>query len=98
MPKPGFYGGVKDTAHRASVPDEPDLPLCWMPMDVDNSSGGQAWVQGDRWGPLQGRLLVDVLREVKAAGEWDGDPDEFFASVLEAARAGQNSRIPRCAR
>ena len=29
--------------------------------------------------PLQGRLLIDVLREVKAVGEWDGDPDEFFA-------------------
>ena len=34
----------------------------------------------DRSGmPLQGRLLIDVLREVKAVGEWDGDPDEFFA-------------------
>ena len=34
----------------------------------------------DRTGmPLQGRLLIDVLRELKAVGEWDGDPDEFFA-------------------
>lgn len=55
--KPGFYGGVKDLAHRSPVPDEPDLPLCWMPMEIDNSSGGQVWVTTDRWGPLQGRLL-----------------------------------------
>jgi diguanylate cyclase (GGDEF)-like protein len=44
----------------------------------------------DRSGmPLQGRLLVDVLRELKAVGEWDGDPDEFFADVLADASAGR---------
>jgi hypothetical protein len=44
----------------------------------------------DRSGiPLQGRLLIDVLREVKAVGEWDGDPDEFFASVVADAKAGR---------
>lgn len=55
--KPGFYAGVKDTAHRTPVPDQPDLPLCWMPMEVDNSGGGQVWVTGSAWGDLQGRLL-----------------------------------------
>jgi len=55
--EPGYYAGVKDTAHRAPVPDQPDLPLCWMPMEVDNSSGGQVWVTGKGWGDLQGRLL-----------------------------------------
>ena len=55
--KPGYYAGVKDTAHRSPVPDQPDLPLCWMPMEVDNSSGGQVWVTGAAWQDLQGRLL-----------------------------------------
>ncbi|MGK0205349.1 MAG: hypothetical protein ACI9S9_004437, partial [Planctomycetota bacterium] len=55
--KPGYYAGVKDTAHRTPVPDQPDLPLCWMPMEVDNSSGGQVWVTGAAWKDLQGRLL-----------------------------------------
>ena len=55
--KPGFYAGVKATAHRQPVPDQPDLPLCWFPMDVDNSSGGQAWVTGAGWPDLAGRLL-----------------------------------------
>lgn len=55
--EPGYYAGVKDTAHRAPVPDQPDLPLCWMPMEVDNSSGGQVWVTGKGWPDLQGRLL-----------------------------------------
>ncbi|MFO1078196.1 MAG: DUF6797 domain-containing protein [Planctomycetota bacterium] len=56
--KPGYYGGVKDTAHRQPVPDAPDLPLCWMPMEVDNSSGGQVWVDGQKpWADLDGRML-----------------------------------------
>ncbi len=55
--KPGYYAGVKDAAHRTPVPDEPDLPLCWMPMEVDNSSGGQVWVTGKGWKDLDGRLL-----------------------------------------
>ncbi|MFY9340863.1 MAG: DUF6797 domain-containing protein [Planctomycetota bacterium] len=55
--KPGFYAGVKDTAHRSPVPDLPDLPLCWMPMEIDNSSGGQVWVTGAAWSDLAGRLL-----------------------------------------
>lgn len=55
--KPGYYAGVKDTAHRSPVPDQPDLPLCWMPMEVDNSSGGQVWVTGAGWPDLAGRLL-----------------------------------------
>ena len=55
--KPGYYAGVKDTAHRTPVPEQPDLPLCWMPMEIDNSSGGQVWVTGSAWPDLQGRLL-----------------------------------------
>jgi hypothetical protein len=55
--KPGYYAGVRPTAQRDDASEQPDLPLCWMPMDIDNSSGGQVWVTSDRWGPLQGRLL-----------------------------------------
>ena len=28
-----------------------------MPKDVDNSSGGQAWVTGKKWGPFENHLL-----------------------------------------
>ncbi len=43
----GFYGYVPH-AHGLNtnllVP-----PLCWIPMALDNSSGGQAWVSGAGW-------------------------------------------------
>ena len=43
-----------DAASKAYVP-----PVCWLPhSDVDNSSGGQVWVEtGDKWGPFEHRLL-----------------------------------------
>jgi hypothetical protein len=34
-----------------------DLPLVWMPQDVDNSPGGEVWVTGGKWGPWEGRML-----------------------------------------
>ncbi len=55
--KPGGwygFGGPRVT------PDRPlgyDQPLCWMPRIIDNSTGSQAWVNSDRWGPLQNQLL-----------------------------------------
>jgi hypothetical protein len=52
----GFYG-VVDLAHKTPLPTDYDRPLCWMPKEVDNSSGGQVWVTSDRWGPLKGELL-----------------------------------------
>jgi diguanylate cyclase (GGDEF)-like protein len=39
---------------------------------------------------LQGRLLLDVLRQQKALDRWDGDPDQFAASVIAAAKAGNS--------
>ena len=40
---------------------------------------------------LQGRLLLDVLRQQKALDRWDGDPDQFVASVIAAAKAGKSA-------
>ncbi len=48
------YGGPKVT------PDRPlgyDLPLCWIPHRIDNSSGSQVWATSDRFGPLSSQIL-----------------------------------------
>ncbi len=40
---------------------------------------------------LRGRLLLDVLREQKAAGRWPGEPDEFFARLVADAHVGRST-------
>ncbi len=52
----GFYGFPLDR-HPETKAMAREPALCWLPMDVDNSSGGQVWVPDDRWGPLKGRLI-----------------------------------------
>ncbi|NJM55794.1 MAG: hypothetical protein HC841_07815, partial [Verrucomicrobiae bacterium] len=34
-----------------------DKPIAWLPMTMDNSSGGQVWATTDKWGPLNDQLL-----------------------------------------
>ncbi len=41
----------------APMPEGYDQPVCWLPMNMDNSSGGQVWVTSEKWGPLNDRLL-----------------------------------------
>ncbi|MGZ4962916.1 MAG: hypothetical protein ACXWC8_10215 [Limisphaerales bacterium] len=48
------FGGPKTTPER---PLGYDQPLCWIPHNIDNSSGGQVWVTSDKWGPLKNQLL-----------------------------------------
>lgn len=99
--KPGFYAGVKDTAHRSPVPDQPDLPLCWMPMEVDNSSGGQVWVTGKGWKDLQDRLLHNsygtcstylVLPE-RVNGQMQGGVVRLPANYSSSAMRGRFSPV-----
>ena len=42
-----------------SIPDREgyDDPITWLPISVDNSGAGQAWINTDRWGPFQGHLV-----------------------------------------
>lgn len=52
----GFYGGMM-SHHRATAPVDFEHPLVWFPRLADNSSGGQVWSTGTRWGPLSNQLL-----------------------------------------
>ncbi len=53
----GTFFGCEDTAHRDPAPKTYDPPICFFPMSVDNSSGGQVWIPEDTWGPLGGQLI-----------------------------------------
>lgn len=45
----GFYGFGGPKGGKT-----PDLPLVYLPRGLDNSAGGQASIDSDRWGPLKG--------------------------------------------
>ncbi len=55
----GFYGHVADPRldKDAAAPAGFDPPVCYIPMAMDNSTGGQVWVTGGKWGPYEGRML-----------------------------------------
>jgi putative heme-binding domain-containing protein len=62
----GFYGNmpINDeqdawlrARHDGELPETFDEPFIWMPQELDNSCGGQVWVDDQRFGPLSGRLL-----------------------------------------
>ena len=58
--KPLAPGQAKPSFHGMGGPRNGwklQLPLAYLPRGLDNSSGGQAVVDSDRWGPLTGQLL-----------------------------------------
>jgi diguanylate cyclase (GGDEF)-like protein len=40
---------------------------------------------------VKGRPLRDILRDLKATGHWEGDPDQFVANLIAAAREGRGA-------
>jgi len=40
---------------------------------------------------LSGRVLLDILREEAAKGQWNGDAEQFFARLVEDARVGRTT-------
>jgi hypothetical protein len=55
--KPGGYYGYGGPKVTSSRPLGYDQPLCWLPHSVDNSSGSQAWIPSENWGPLGGQMI-----------------------------------------
>ncbi len=53
---PPFYGyrGAKFSNQPIA---RPDLPLVYLPRGLDNSAGGQTYIDSDRWGPLKGNMV-----------------------------------------
>ncbi|MEO6035568.1 MAG: DUF6797 domain-containing protein, partial [Verrucomicrobiota bacterium] len=39
------------------IPTGYGQPMAWLPQNMDNSSGGQVWAPGKKWGPLSDHLL-----------------------------------------
>jgi len=88
------YRGPKITDRR---PLGYDAPLCWIPRLMDNSSGGQVWATGDKWGPLNGHMLhlsfgqcramLVLMEEVE--GQWQGGTVSLPWSFQSGAMRGR---------
>ncbi len=93
---PGGFYGVVPLSHRDPLPTSYDLPLCWLPKRVDNSSGSQVWAP-DGWGPWGGKMLhlsygqaalYGVLFENTRRDALPRVPDSGDARVEDHGRAG----------
>jgi putative heme-binding domain-containing protein len=77
----------------------PELPLVYLPRNVDNSAGGQVFVTSDRWGPMKGQLVhlsfgmgshFLLLRD-EAAGQLQGAVVPLRGEFLSGAHRGRFS-------
>jgi type 1 glutamine amidotransferase len=71
--KPGGFYGFGGPQVSSERPFGYDAPLCWIPRNIDNSTGSQLWASSSAWGTLQNQMLnlsfgrcsmMLVLREV----------------------------------
>ena len=88
------YGGPRITPERLLGYD---APLCWIPHSVDNSSGSQLWITGEKWKSLAGHMLhfswgrcteFLVLREVVndvAQGALVPLPGKFLSGAMRGS-------------
>jgi hypothetical protein len=90
-------GGRGTASYRTPKPTSYDNPVCWIPHPYpDNSTGGQVWVKGDKWGPFKDDMLVmsygqcllfKVLLD-KVDGEFQGGvarfPFKFDSGMMRA--------------
>jgi len=96
----GGYYGVPASAHRATPPT-PELPLVWIPHEVDQSGAGEVWVNGDRMGfggdalvhlsygrPGPFRVYIDSTRSA-VQGALVALPGQYRAPTLKG-RVGPN--------
>ena len=97
----GGYYGVPATAHRPAPLPTPQLPLLWIPHEVDQSGAGEVWVPGTRMGfggdalvhlsygrPGPFRVYVDSARTV-VQGALIALPGTYAAPTLKG-RVGPN--------
>jgi putative heme-binding domain-containing protein len=88
---PSFgYGGPRNGK-------PPELPLVYLPRGLDNSSGGQAIVPDERWGPLKGQAVhfsygagthFLLLRD-EVAGQSQGAVVPLAGEFLSGAHRGR---------
>ncbi len=99
-PASALHEASRGGHHGAGGPKDGPLglvrPMLYLPRGVDNSSGGPAWIDSDRWGPVRGNWLhfsggfctaFLVLREAFEGGSQAAAvalPGEFLSGAHRA--------------
>ncbi|WP_197440293.1 TIM barrel protein [Polystyrenella longa] len=52
-----FFGYRKQANADQPLEVPPALPLVYLPRGLDNSSGGQTYIDSQKWGPLEGEMI-----------------------------------------
>ena len=91
--KPGGFYGVEETGGMKEFAKR-EKPLAWLHHGtMDNSGGGQTWVQGNKWGLPEGELLhtsygqcqlFHVLKE-EVSGQMQGGVVKFPLKFTSSA-------------
>jgi hypothetical protein len=53
----GYVPQFRGNGSGATQPTDYAKPMLWIPHKLDNSSGGQTYIDSDRWGPLKGQWV-----------------------------------------
>ena len=75
----------------------PALPLVYLPRGIDNSSGGQVFIDSDRWGPYQGSSVHlsfgagthFILLRDQVDGQWQGGIVPLGGDFLSGVHRGR---------
>ncbi len=89
----GFFGYLKHQTER-----DIDLPLVYIPRGIDNSTGGQTFVNSKRFGPLNQKLISFsygygthylVLRDERVKGQTNGAIVPLRGEFLSGVHRGR---------
>ena len=104
---PGMWepDGGKMDIKKVVAPSSFEQPIVWMPQEFDNSSGGQLWVDDERFGPLNRHLLhtsfgrgwVSFLMTQEISGVMQGAivrlPLDFRTGVMRARTNPRDGQV-----
>jgi len=105
--EPGTFhgGGYWDKTEEFKGRTKMDEPMIWMPQELDSSSGGQLWIDDERFGPLSkqffhtsyGRakamlIYVDKLKKLTQASAWPL-PLKFDSGLMRLAKNPMDGQL-----
>ncbi len=107
--RPGGFYGYLPTHRRVVPPATYDPPLCWLPRWLDNSAGGQVWIDSPNWRELQGKMLhlsfgrctANLVLQQQIGDQWQGGALQlplppFHSGVMRGRISARDGHLYLC--